>query len=161
MVRTEGGWLQRPVLGGGSLALAALVSLGGCASPGPQVQTLATGRADVSAYALDGSDLEQLRQEARRLCPLGGDVLRQSAQGTPMAEPADSRWRRALQSTALWLDPPQRSAQLVVVCREPGDRLRLAPPAAVVAASQPAPPASSAGSEWSVALPVGPVIPEW
>jgi hypothetical protein len=64
-----------------------------------------------------------------------------------------------LQTTALWLDPPQRSAQLVVVCREPGDRMHLVPAAA--AASKPAAPASAAAPEWSVALPVGPVSPEW
>jgi hypothetical protein len=133
--------------------------LAGCAS-GPDVQTLATGRADVSAYTLNGSDLAQLREEAQRLCPLGGEVLRQSAQGTPWPAPADGRWRRALQTTALWLDPPQRSAQLVVVCREPGDRMHLVP-AAAAAASKPAAPASTATPEWSVALPVGPVSPEW
>lgn len=142
------------------VSLGAVALLGACAA-GPNVQTLATGRADVSAYALNGSDLEQLRQEARRLCPLGGEVLRQSTQGAPTVETADGRWRRALQTTALWLDPPQRSAQLLIVCREPGERMRLTPPAAVSAASKSTPPAPASAPEWSVALPVGPITPEW
>lgn len=144
----------------GCSGLAALALLGGCAS-GPDVQMLATGRADVSAYALNGSDLETLRLEARRLCPLGGEVVRQSSQGTQLPAPTDSRWQRALQTTALWLDPPQRVAQLVIVCRQAGDRHRLAPALGDPPAerAQVAKPVNT--PELSVALPVGPVMPEW
>ncbi len=144
-----------------------VVLLGGCAS-GPDVRMLATGRADVTAYQLDGSDLDRLRQEAGRLCPLGADVVRQSSQGAPPQASADARWRRALQATVQWADPPQRSAQLLVVCREPGDRKRLAAAApaapaasAAPAADRPAQPASAAAAEMAVALPVGPVLPQW
>jgi hypothetical protein len=91
--------------------------------------------------------------------------VRQSSQGAPPQAPADARWRRALQATAQWADPPPRSAQLLVVCREPGDRMRLAAAApaapAASAADRPAQPASAAAAEMAVALPVGPVLPQW
>ena len=146
---------------------AVVALLAGCAAA-PEVQTLATGRSDVSAYALNGSDLDELRKEAGRLCPLGGEVLRQSSHGAPLSASADGRWRRALQATALWLDPPVRSAQLVIQCREPGDRMRLVSAANSAAAASAAVQPAKAASAWSgdspafsVALPVGPVTPEW
>jgi hypothetical protein len=156
------------------LGLAAgLAALGGCAA-GPEVQRLATGRADVAAYTLNGVDLDSLRQQAGRLCPLGGEVVRQSSQGAPVPPMAETPWRQLLASTAGWLDPPARSAQLVVVCPQPGDLARLQPSAAVSAptpVSVPAPmpvqvPATAAAlpskaPEWAVALPVGPVMPSW
>lgn len=103
------------------IGLAALTLLTGCASR-PEVQSLATGRSDVMGYTLNGNDLETLRQETRRLCPKGAEVLRQSSQGTQLPAPADSRWRRAFQTTAQFLDPPQSAAQMVILCREHGDR---------------------------------------
>lgn len=146
------------------LFLTAAALAGGCASPS-QVQTLATGRAGFSAYALTGDDPDRLRQEARRLCPLGGEVVRQSSQGTPRPEVPDARWRRMLQTATLWVDPPVQSAQLVVVCRDAGDAMRLAPATAPMQAALPRPAASAAepaaAPELSVALPVGPVTPEW
>lgn len=161
---------------GGWAGAAWLALLAGCAAT-PEVQTLATGRSDVSAYSLNGSDLDELRREAGRLCPLGGEVLRQSSQGAPPSGPAEGVWRRALQATALWLDPPLRSAQLVVQCREAGDRMRLAPAATSAATTAAAPGAAArppaavadagsnaptgASSDLGVALPVGPVTPEW
>lgn len=151
----------------GTIAAAcALALLGGCASA-PDVRMLATGRSDATAYQLDGSDLETLRREAGRLCPLGGDVVRQSSQGAPPPAPAESTWQRALQATAQWADSPPRSAQMLVVCRESGDRMRLTP-AAPTAATQPsaAPRATTtaepaAAPEVAAALPVGPVMPTW
>lgn len=155
--------------------VAVLLWLAGCAAA-PEVQTLATGRSDVSAYTLNGADLDELRREAERLCPLGGEVLRQSSQGAPQPAQADGRWRRALQTTALWLEPPLRSAQLVVQCREPGDRMRLAPalqaPPGAGAAGQPAGSAASSPATGDSAtlsvvsptvpmLPIGPVTPTW
>ena len=58
------------------LVLGLALAMGGCTSL-LEVQTLATGRSDVSAYALSGTDLEVLRREAQRMCPLGGEILRQ------------------------------------------------------------------------------------
>lgn len=161
---------QAPRAARSTATLAGLLLLGACAS-GPQVQTLATGRSDVSAYALSGDDLAQLRRAALGLCPLGGEVVRQSARGD-LAEPLDGRWRQALQATAHWFDPPQRSAQLVVLCREPGDGRRLAPSpvaggkaaaaaTAADAAAAPAAPSSPATEVTAAALPVGPITPEW
>lgn len=158
----------REVPRGGTAWLAAglLASLVGCAAR-PEVQMLATGRADVSAYALNGNDLDLLRQEARRLCPLGGEVLRQSTQGVMAPARADSRWQRALQISTGWLElPPERTAQMVVVCREAGDRMRLEPAAraadpAAAAAAPPADAASAADPVLSASLPVGPITPEW
>jgi hypothetical protein len=144
------------------LAATGTALLGACVSP-PHVQTLATGRPDVSAWALQGEDLDQLRRTAQRLCPLGGEIVRQSARGQ-RPEPADGALRQALQSTAQWFDEPQRSAQLVLLCREAGDRMRLAPtPAAVAQPTDTAAPAQTATSagEITAGLPVGPVMPEW
>jgi hypothetical protein len=49
---------------------------------------------------------------------------------------------------------------MVIVCREPGDRMRLAaaPPAA---ASAPSAAASVTATEGNVSLPIGPLTPEW
>lgn len=160
----EARWGRKGALAG----LALLALLAGCATA-PDVQTLATGRSDVSAYVLNGIDLNELRDEARRMCPMGSEVLRQSSQGAPQPPLADGRWRRALQGTALWLAPPVRGAQLVIQCREPGDRMRLAPAsnpsaAAVAVAVQLPGSVSAAAAEepaTSVALPVGPVTPVW
>jgi len=143
------------------LTAALVAGLCGCAAT-VEVQTLATGRSDVSAFALQGGDLDLLRHEAERLCPLGGEIVRQWGQRR-QAELADGgRWRRAVNATVLWFDPPRQSAQLVVVCREPGDRFRLQ---AVVPAPRPAADAASAPAagtaEISAALPVGPITPEW
>lgn len=151
-----------------------------------QIRTLATGRADVVAYALDGKDMDALRAEVARLCPLGGEVLRQSVQGQRAAAPAEGRVHRALQAGAQWIDPPQQSAQMVVACREPGERMRIASGGA----GQPAGPVAGAGADAGTdtganrsggsaisasvtassndaaaalraPLPVGPVMPKW
>jgi len=145
---------------GTGLAGACLVlMLGGCGAT-LEVQTLATGRSDASAYVLNGGDLDLLRREAERLCPLGGDILRQFGQSRGPELADGGRWRRAVNATVRWFDPPQQAAQMVVVCREPGDRFRLQ--AAAPKASPPVPAApAAADAEFSVALPVGPVMPEW
>ena len=131
-------------------------ALSGCMAT-VQVQPMATGRTDASAYMLSGEDLNALRREAQALCPLGGDILRQSGRHQ-RPELTGGRWRTAVNAAALWLDPPQPSAQLVLVCREPGDRFMLQ-------AAAPAPQAASAPAtvttETTAALPVGPILPEW
>jgi hypothetical protein len=154
----------------GVLMLGLAAALGGCTSL-LEVQTLATGRNDVSAYALSGTDLEALRREAQRMCPLGGEILRQSGR-QQRPEPVDGRWRKALQATAQWIDPPQQAAQLVLLCREPGDGFRLAPATATTAATTAAPAASTAvaptqlppasnAAHTTAALPIGPITPQW
>ncbi|MES2716239.1 MAG: hypothetical protein V4795_10760 [Pseudomonadota bacterium] len=148
------------------LVLGLALAMGGCTSL-LEVQTLATGRSDVSAYALSGTDLEVLRREAQRMCPLGGEILRQSGR-QQRPEQVDGRWRKALQATAQWIDPPQQTAQLVLLCREPGDGSRLraaaAAPEAPAAASSVAPPQVSPANtpvQTTAALPIGPITPEW
>ena len=140
--------------------LALLVSLAGCASQ-PQVQSLATGRSDVSAHTLTGTDLDTLRREAQRLCPLGGEILRQSGQPQPVL-PTAGRWRALLDVTTQWVNAVPISAQLVVLCHEPGDRFRL--PAATLpatAASRTSAALSGDMPRATAALPVGPITPEW
>ncbi len=148
------------------LLLGLAAAMGGCTSL-LEVQTLATGRNDVSAYALSGADLEVLRREAQRMCPLGGEILRQSGR-QQRPEQVDGRWRKALQATAQWIDPPQQAAQLVLLCREPGDGFRLPPAAATTAApaatTGAAPPQMSPANppvQTTAALPIGPITPEW
>lgn len=97
-------------------ALMACLGMTGCATP-MEVRPLATGRSDVAAYELTGADLGVLRSEARRLCPQGGEVLRQSGQPSMRVESAGSL-RGAMDRATAWADPPPPSAQLMVVCRE-------------------------------------------
>jgi len=166
-----------------------LAVLTGCATK-PQVQSLATGRSDLSAHALTGQDLDTLRREAQRLCPLGGEILRQSGQPEPRV-PTGSRWHVLLDTTVQWFDAPPASspaAQLVVLCREPGDHARLpalpsagaagatrrplpatpTPTSAQTSAQNPAQPLAqtpialtSSAAPAMAALPIGPITPEW
>lgn len=140
-------------------AVAAVALLGGCATQ-PDVRPLATGRGDVSAFELNGADVDTLRREAQRLCPLGGEILREAGHGLPLA-PDAGRWRNTLNTLAAWAEPPRRPAQMVVLCREGGDRYKLqaAAPSAPVAPM--AHPAAASPSEVTSALPVGPILPEW
>ncbi len=143
---------------------AALIHLGGCAAE-VQVQSLATGRSDVSAHTLTGTDLHTLRHEAQRLCPLGGDILRQSGH-LQAPQPTGSRWRTLLNGATQWMTPPQTSAQLVVLCNEPGEYARLpavtAPVAAPARESARAPTGRTGGkTQPTAALPVGPITAEW
>ena len=134
-----------------------MLGLSGCASL-LDVRTLTTGRSDVSAYELNGSDLDALRREAQRLCPLGGEILRQAGQHH-QPELSGGRWRSALNTATAWAEAPRQAAQLVLLCREPGDRFRLqaAVPAAAPASASMAP----TESHLTAALPVGPITPEW
>lgn len=149
--------------GGISLAGLAWV-LGGCAAT-LHVQPLATGRNDMAAYALTGADLDMLRREAQRLCPLGGDILRQAGAHQRMHKP-DSRWRAALTTAARWADPPDATAQLMVLCRQDSEHNR-------ISASAPKPAKAETAAETAVgsvtvqpsdvpaAMPVGPTTAQW
>ncbi len=97
--------------------------LGACASR-VDVRPMATGRSDVSAYELNGADVQRLRLEAQRLCPLGGEIVREAGNNLPPETDA-KRWRSTLNTLAAWAAPPIRPAQMVVVCREGGDRYTL------------------------------------
>ncbi len=132
--------------------------LGGCATR-VDVRPMATGRSDVSAYELNGADVHRLRQEAQRLCPLGGEIVREASHGLPPEADA-GHWRSTLNTLAAWAQPPRRPAQMVVVCREGGDRykLQLAVPQQPVAAVA---RAATDAAELTAALPVGPINPEW
>lgn len=155
-------------LPGLALAQALVLTLAGCASSTPDVRTLATGRSDASAYELTGQDLTSLRQQAQRLCPLGGEILRQAGPVTA-PELAATRWRRALDGALALAEPPSQPAQMLVVCKQPGEHARLqavaavAPPAAPGAAApaSAAPGKPAAAGQWTAALPVGPITPEW
>ncbi len=118
---------------------------------------MATGRNDVSAFELNGGDVHTLRREAQRLCPLGGEIVREA--GHSLAPEADAgRWRSTVNTLVAWAEPPRRPAQMVVLCREGGERYKLQ-----AAAPAPSAPHSAAApaSEVTAALPVGPILPEW
>ena len=111
--------------------------LGGCAGV-IDVQPLATGRVTVSAYALRGPELAGLRREAARLCPLGAEIQRQAGRDQRPVDPAGSR-RDVIDIASDLFDPPQRTAQLVVVCAEAPDAAllpALATPAALAAPAE-------------------------
>ena len=125
----------------------------GCGSM-MDVRPLATGRADVAAYELTGAELAPLRREAQRLCPQGGEILRQAGRDQ-RPEAIDGRVRRWMNASGEWLTPPVRNAQLVVLCREsPGIQLLLA--ASKVADTAPGP-----ADEAPAAAPLGPISVEW
>ncbi len=143
-----------------------MAGVAGCATL-VDIQPLATARVDQAAYELRGVDLAPLQREAQRLCPAGAEVLRQAVQGQFRPMDSDSRVARWLGQAGQWIDPPQRQAQLVVLCHAtPLDRL-IAPGVA----QQPADaglvpahsrePAAAAPGEALAAAPIGPVMPEW
>ena len=104
--------------------LCGLLALAGCAST-LDVRTLATARADQSAFELTGRDLAALRREAGLLCPTGGEILRQTARDQRL-EAADSRLERWVDRSSLWITQPERQAQMVVLCHPVADRHLLA-----------------------------------
>ena len=104
--------------------LCGLLALAGCAST-LDVRTLATARADQSAFELTGRDLAALRREAGLLCPKGGEILRQTARDQRL-EAADSRLERWVHLSSQWITPPERQAQLMVLCHPVADRHLLA-----------------------------------
>lgn len=136
-------------------------ALAGCASL-LEVRPLATARADQSAYELSGSDLSALRREAGQLCPTGAEVLRQTArEQRPQA--ADSRMERWMTVSSAWITPPERQAQLVVLCNPVVNRHLLAIAEAVPVDAAASVPGLSAGlgAPAALAVPIGPVTVEW
>jgi len=132
-----------------SLALA--LTLGACASV-IDVLPMATGRVDMSAYTLRGPELGTLRREAARLCPQGGEILRQAGRDQRPAD-EDGRWRAVANATSALLDPPRRMAELVVVCKED--------PGAAVLPAVAATGASAVAADAPPAAPIGPITVEW
>ena len=131
--------------------------LAGCTSA-PEVRHLATGRSDVLAHELTGGDLDTLRRTAQRLCPLGGEIQRQSGQNQRQAV-ASGWWRETRNGLAEWADPPKPTAQMVVLCREPAERSRLqtaTSPSTAAAASE-----GVQATEATAVAPVGPITVEW
>ena len=102
-----------------SSQLAVAVLATGCSAV-VDVRSLATGRVDVSAYELRGPELTVLQREARRLCPQGGEVMRQSGRDQRPAN-SDGTLRQWMNATSEVLDPSKRQSQLVVVCKESVD----------------------------------------
>jgi hypothetical protein len=156
------------------LAPLALLLLTACAST-LDVRTLATERADQSAYELTGRDLSALRREASLLCPQGGEILRQTARDQRL-EAVDSRMERWVHWSSLWVAPPERNAQMVVLCKPVLDRHRLTAAApvqpmvadsAAVTAVAPAPAPASGAPHAAYApsrvasAPIGPLSVEW
>lgn len=166
----------RMFAGRGRLVAPGLVGVlmtAGCAST-LDVRTLATERADVSAYELTGRDLDALRRDARQLCPQGGEILRQSARDQRV-EAVDSRMERWVHFSSTWITPTERHAQLVVLCHPvTGRHLLAAAPAVLPAVAAPAalpspapatvPAAVSAagpGVPGVLGVPIGPLSVEW
>ena len=145
--------LQWRRLAAAGLAVGLAAGLVACSST-LDVRSLATERADVSAFELTGRDLATLRREASQLCPQGAEILRQSAHEQRL-EPVDSRLERWVQVSSSWITPPERKAQLLVLCKPVADRHLLAAVAAVPALAA----VSTAGSEPAPAEPVAPRLP--
>ena len=99
----------------------ALLGLCSACSTVVDVRPLATGRVDVSAFDLRGPTLPALRDQASQLCPQGAEVLRQAARDQ-LALVDPGRINRWLNTASSWFDPPQREAQLMIVCKPaPGE----------------------------------------
>lgn len=133
-----------------ALAWAALL-LNACGSV-VEVRPLATGRPDVSAYELRGSDVALLKRTAQNQCPQGADILRQAGRSDQRPAPDASRLSRWANATGNWLSPPTRDAQLVVLCKESAADLLL--PALAVDAAEP-------GADPPAAAPLPPIAVEW
>ena len=102
-----------------AIRLAVAVLATGCSAV-VDVRSLATGRVDVPAYELRGPELAVLQREVRRLCPQGGEVVRQSGHDQRPAN-GDGSLRQWMNVANEVLDPPKRQSQLVVVCKEAVD----------------------------------------
>lgn len=127
-----------------------------------EVRPLATGRADVEAFELRGPDLAMLRREVLRRCPQGAEVLRQAARDQHTAADNDGGIARWALRVAAWVDPPQRDAQMMVLCKPSPDgaTLALARPAGDAAPGLHNAPAAATEPDVA-ALPTGPISAEW
>ena len=142
------------------LGLAALAAAG--CSAWVDVRPLATGRADVAAYELRGPELAVLRREVLRRCPQGVEVLRQAAQDPQAAAGHDGRIARWVNHASAWVDPPNREAQMLVLCKPDPQGVVLAQAKVADQATPvgPTAPAATADADRAV-LPIGPITPEW
>lgn len=134
----------------------------GCSS-WVDVRPLATSRADVEAFELRGPDLAMLRREVLRRCPQGAQVLRQAARDSQAAADNDGRIARSVQRAAAWVDPPQREAQMMVVCRPSPQGAALAGVVDEAMPDERSKPQGTADPD-RAALPmppIGPITPEW
>ena len=143
-------------------ASALLLTLLEACSAVVDVRSLATGRVEVPAYALRGTDIAAVRREAEKLCPSGGEVVYQTSR-SQRTVPADGRVKQWLQQGASWLDTPRGEAQMTVICSEmPGNRLLLSTPAASpVTTAVDRPPASPPALPSAPLPPIGPLTIEW
>ena len=135
------------LLAASGLAAAMLVT--GCSAV-VDVRSLATGRVDVSAYELRGPELVSLQREARRLCPQGGEVLRQSGRDQRRVDD-EGQLRRLMNASSEVFAPPQRQSQLVVRCKEAADTTWATGPAPAGDGAAPAP----------AVVPLVPIVVEW
>lgn len=120
---------------------AAVLLLAGCAGQ-VSVRTLATGRPDQAAYELHGEDLPALQRSAQRLCPQGGEVLRQAQRG-PLDDPGAHWSGRWLRGAAQAVEPVPREAYLLLLCRDGAGTGTLAAAATLPAAAASAPAADA------------------
>ena len=130
------------------------------------VRPLATGRADVEAYELRGPELALLRREVLRRCPQGAEIVRQAARDQQAAAENGGSVGGSIggwmSHAAAWVDPPNREAQMVVLCKPNLQGVALALPRVADEAtpSEPTTPAATA-DKYSTVLPIGPITPEW
>ena len=126
------------------------------------VRPLATSRADVEAYELRGPDLDVLRREVLRRCPQGAEVLRQAARDQQAAAENGGSIGGWMSRAPAWVDPPNREAQMVVLCKPNPQGVALALPRVADEAMPggPTTPAATADKD-SAVLPIGPITPEW
>lgn len=107
--------------------LAAGLLLVACASP-VSVRELATGQIDTPAYELRGEDLQSLQDQARRLCPQGGQLLHMAYRGDGLRAPGDSWWGQRWSEAQRLAAPVQAQAQLTVLCQADASRSQLGGP---------------------------------
>lgn len=94
---------------------AAGLALTGCAST-VRVQSLATGQADVQAYQLFGTRLDDLRGQLARLCPRGAEVLRVADAHQQTVAASDGRVARWVAALTEQATPQNSRAQMLVLC---------------------------------------------
>ena len=127
-----------------------------------EVRPLATSRVDVEAFELRGPELTMLHSEVLRRCPQGAEVLRQAAHDQRAAADSDGSITRWMNHASAWVDPPQRQAQMMVVCKPSPQGLSLAlAKVAVEASPNERTTSADTGNNDKVLLPIGPITPEW
>ncbi len=140
----------------------ALLGLCSACSSVIEVRPLATGRVDVSAFELRGPTLPALRDQASQLCPQGAEVLRQAARNqVALVDPG--RVNHWLNTASSWFEPPQREAQLMIVCKPATGIAQLQTTTASLqrskSASELSPPATDADAVSATASPAAAEAP--